>query len=189
MALVKALRVAIFHHQGGILRLLLTVDGDEGRSKWANTNLDGTHLFHYCAAFCYPATVSILLQAWAGETARELGGRIALELIRVISDGRFRLIGGRKSPLAGCRSVSQRTELDPRRGPLMKKRVTVVAVMATPMLVLLVRALLPLFSRLRNRRSPPMLWVSTSSGQRKPVVETSSSGLSAGERYDILVCE
>lgn len=74
--LPRALSTAIRFGQAEILRLLLTVDGEEGRSQWANINVKGKTLLHYGAGHCYPATVSILLEAGADEAARNSQGRV-----------------------------------------------------------------------------------------------------------------
>lgn len=53
-----------------ILQLLLTVGGEERRSEWANIYAGGARLVHVAAIFCYPAAVSILLNAGADDEAR-----------------------------------------------------------------------------------------------------------------------
>ncbi|CAN0467933.1 unnamed protein product, partial [Scytosiphon promiscuus] len=75
-ALVKALFVAISYRRARILRVLLTVDGEERRSELANSSPYGIPLIHDCARYCYPAAVSILLGAGAEEAARDSHGRI-----------------------------------------------------------------------------------------------------------------
>ncbi|CAN0151274.1 unnamed protein product [Laminaria digitata] len=85
----RALFKAIRSRQAKILRLLLTVDGEEGRSEWANTSVEGRHLLHYGAGYCYPAAVSVLLEAGADEAARDLQGRTPGAVIgRLLEVGR-----------------------------------------------------------------------------------------------------
>ncbi|CAM9449823.1 unnamed protein product [Laminaria digitata] len=79
MALANALVMAIRFRRATILRLLLTVDGEEGRSEWANTYAKGNHLLHLGAGYCSSAAVGILLEAGADETARNSEGRIPLD--------------------------------------------------------------------------------------------------------------
>ena len=75
MALVDALATAVLARQGKIVRLLLTADGEEGRSDLANADIGGTRLLHGGAGCCYPAAVSFLLEAGADEAARDSEGR------------------------------------------------------------------------------------------------------------------
>ncbi|CAM9602212.1 unnamed protein product, partial [Laminaria digitata] len=81
MPLAEALRTAVVFHRARILRLLLTADGDEGLSEWANTYLKGNHLLHAGASWCCPAEVSILLEAGADEAARDWQGFIPRDVI------------------------------------------------------------------------------------------------------------
>ncbi|CAN0027220.1 unnamed protein product, partial [Laminaria digitata] len=67
MALPNALYVAIRFRQINILRMLLKVDGEEGRSELANTSFKDGHLLHVGAAFGNLAAVGILLEAGADE--------------------------------------------------------------------------------------------------------------------------
>ena len=81
MVLPKALYMSVQFHQTGILRLLLTVFGEEGRSELANTYLKDSYLLHYGAAYCCPAAVSILLESGADEEARDSKGRTARDAL------------------------------------------------------------------------------------------------------------
>lgn len=80
-ALPRALAVAVCSRQVIILRLLLAAEGDERRSEWANTSVDGQTILHYAACVCYPAAVSTLLGAGADEAACDSRGRIPLDAI------------------------------------------------------------------------------------------------------------
>ncbi|CAN0257689.1 unnamed protein product [Laminaria digitata] len=80
-ALIEALGLAVQDRQARILRLLLAADGAERRSWWANITFDTTPLLHYGAGFCYPAEVSVLLEAGADEAARDLKGRTPRDII------------------------------------------------------------------------------------------------------------
>lgn len=69
-----------------ILRILLAVDGEEGRAVWANTNftnLRDRRLLHIGARFCYPAAVSTLLGAGAEEEVHDSEGRTPRDVIGV----------------------------------------------------------------------------------------------------------
>ena len=81
MLLPKALYMSVRLRQTGILRLLLTVYGEEGRSELANTYIKGTYLLHYGAAHCCPAAVSTLLESGADEEARDSEGRTARDAL------------------------------------------------------------------------------------------------------------
>lgn len=62
MPLAKALQLAVSFRRVIIVRLLLAVE-EEGRLEFANTNPEGGNLVHVGAAYCYPAAVSIFLEA------------------------------------------------------------------------------------------------------------------------------
>ncbi|CAM9449895.1 unnamed protein product [Laminaria digitata] len=81
--LSQALYMAVHFKRTTILRLLLAAVGDnEDRPSWANTsNAEGTRLLHNGAGLCYPAAVSILLEAGADEAARDTSGRTPLDVI------------------------------------------------------------------------------------------------------------
>ena len=79
--LTHALYMSVGFNQTGILRLLLTVFGEEGRSELANTYLKDRYLLHYSAVYCYPAAVSILLRSGADEEARDSEGRTARDAL------------------------------------------------------------------------------------------------------------
>ena len=81
LTMINSLHAAVCARQGVILRLLLTVHGEERRSMWANLDLDGRYLLHYGAGLCYPAAVSVLLEAGADEAARDSEGRIPADVI------------------------------------------------------------------------------------------------------------
>ena len=85
-ALVVALCTAACFRQVKSLRLLLTVNGDERRSEWANAYQNGRSLLHFGARCCYPAAVSTLLEAGADETARDANGWIPRDIIGVKVD-------------------------------------------------------------------------------------------------------
>lgn len=68
-ALNYALWMAIRVRRPRILRLLLTLDGHQGRSKHAEMNIDRVNLLGVSALAGYPAAVSVLLEAGADETA------------------------------------------------------------------------------------------------------------------------
>lgn len=144
--LIEALGAAVQMRHARVLRLLLAVDGAERRWLWANINFDGIPLLHYGASLCYPAEVSVLLEARADEVVCDPGGRIPRDTVGLESVLRlgFARVGGRKSPFARYCSAAKRTELDRGCGPLTKKRIRVVAVMV-PLLLLM-----PLSSRLRR---------------------------------------
>lgn len=86
-----ALHVAISHQQPKVLRLLLGVDGDKKRAKWANTYFDDRRLTHYGACLCCPAEVAVLITAGADETSSgygrvprdDIGVDLALEGLRM----------------------------------------------------------------------------------------------------------
>ena len=79
--LAHALCTSVRCHQTGILRLLLTVYGEEGKLELANTYLEDGYLIHYVAAYCCPAAVSILLESGADEEARDSEGRTARDAL------------------------------------------------------------------------------------------------------------
>ena len=81
MGLAVALYSSVEACQVRILRLLLTVDGEKGRSVWANTSFDDGHLLHFDALFCYPAAVCALLRAGADEAVHDSVGRIPRDVI------------------------------------------------------------------------------------------------------------
>ncbi|CAM9172197.1 unnamed protein product [Laminaria digitata] len=83
--LLKALNAAVCYRQARILQLLLTMDGEETRSEWANTidSCAGSHLLHYSAGLCYPAAVSILLEVGANEKALNSQGLTPRDAIGV----------------------------------------------------------------------------------------------------------
>ncbi|CAM9136832.1 unnamed protein product [Laminaria digitata] len=68
-----ALHMAISHHQPRVLRLLLGVDGDKKRAKWANSYFDDRRLIHYGVCLCSPAEVAVLIAAGADETSSGYG--------------------------------------------------------------------------------------------------------------------
>lgn len=82
-ALPSALCTAVQAHQARILRLLLAASGEDRRSEWANTNVKGRHLLHYAAGYCCHAAVGVLLEAGAGEAARDSEGRIPRDVVGV----------------------------------------------------------------------------------------------------------
>lgn len=64
----KALTCSVKHRQPVILRLLLTATGGEKRrSEWANVVVQGRSLVHFCAGYCFPAALTILLKAGADD--------------------------------------------------------------------------------------------------------------------------
>ncbi|CAN0489943.1 unnamed protein product, partial [Scytosiphon promiscuus] len=77
-ALPNALYAAIHARRTLIIRLLLAAYGEGKRSEWANAYLDGKPMLHYSAGYCYPAGVSILLEAGADETVCDSEGHIPL---------------------------------------------------------------------------------------------------------------
>ena len=70
-ALRRALHAAVIHRKAIILRLLLTVGGEDRRSRLANFKYEGTPLLQIAAVLCYRAAVSILLEAGADEAAHD----------------------------------------------------------------------------------------------------------------------
>lgn len=68
-ALPHALCMAVRHHQPRVLQLLLGVEGDKKRAKWANASFEGRELIHYGVCLCCPAEVAVLLAAGADETS------------------------------------------------------------------------------------------------------------------------
>lgn len=80
-ALANALLVAVCARQVVVLRLLLTVQGEGMRSRWANVDVGGRRLLHSGAGFCHPAAVSILLEAGADEATGDSEGRTPLDVI------------------------------------------------------------------------------------------------------------
>ena len=83
MVLTNPLYASIRSRQARILRLLLTVGREEGRAELTNANLMGIRLLHCGAGYCYPAAVSLLLEAGADWTARHSEGRIRQDAIGV----------------------------------------------------------------------------------------------------------
>ncbi|CAN0041563.1 unnamed protein product, partial [Laminaria digitata] len=83
VALVHALIMAVCFRQARLLPLLLTVGGEESRSTWANAGSEDEVLLKFGASHCYPAAVSILLEAGADETERDSEGRTPLDVIGV----------------------------------------------------------------------------------------------------------
>ena len=81
MALPRAMQISIIRHRAIILRLLLTADGEEGRSKWVNVNYEGMCLLHCGAGFCNSIAVSILLEAGALEASRDAAGYIPRDIV------------------------------------------------------------------------------------------------------------
>ncbi|CAM9901192.1 unnamed protein product, partial [Laminaria digitata] len=82
LALTAGLTRAVCARRARILRLLLTLDGEENRSKWANLDVEGDGpLLHYGAGYCCSATVSVLLEAGADEAARDFKGRAPQHVI------------------------------------------------------------------------------------------------------------
>ena len=77
----NALYKAVSFDRATVLRLLLTVDGENRRTEWANTNIGGRHLLHYGAGFCCSAVVSSLLEAGACAASRDIHGRIPVDVI------------------------------------------------------------------------------------------------------------
>ncbi|CAN0052335.1 unnamed protein product [Laminaria digitata] len=172
VALPRALYVSLRSCQAKTLRLLLTVDGEEKRSEWASAFHKDRHLLHHGAGLCYSAAVSILLEAGADETARDLGGRVPLDVIGMHL-GRDGL-----PPMDPEKGVAIRRMLQ--RGPgyrarswagplIQKKWMPVVAVM-TALLLLLPPLLLLLCSCLHQPRRPPPLLVCEFSGRRRRTV-------------------
>ncbi|CAM9834228.1 unnamed protein product [Laminaria digitata] len=88
MALPPALCVAARFGEAKTLRLLLAVDGEEKRSKWANIRLGERHLIHFAAGCCRPTVVSVLLRAGADEAARDGEGRTPLDFVGMDLSGR-----------------------------------------------------------------------------------------------------
>ncbi|CAM9172060.1 unnamed protein product [Laminaria digitata] len=80
MPLGRALFLAVTQRRARILRVLLTADGEEERSDWANIIVGDRPLLHSCASYCYPAGLSVLLEAGADEAARH-SGRIPRDVI------------------------------------------------------------------------------------------------------------
>lgn len=78
IALPQALVYIARFRETRILRLLLTVDGEEKRSEWANIRLGGRHLLHFAAGCCCSTEVSTLLEAGADEAARDRQTRLSL---------------------------------------------------------------------------------------------------------------
>ena len=76
LAMPKSLYVAVCFHRARILRLLLTMDGEERRLEWANTVncFCGKRLRNCGAAHCYSAEVSVLLEAGADEAVPDSQG-------------------------------------------------------------------------------------------------------------------
>ncbi|CAN0418021.1 unnamed protein product [Laminaria digitata] len=81
MAVIHAMNASIRFRRASILPLLLAVDGEERRSKWANAISRGTSLLHCGAGYCYPAAVSVLLEAGADEGARDSQGRVPRDVV------------------------------------------------------------------------------------------------------------
>ncbi|CAM9171807.1 unnamed protein product, partial [Laminaria digitata] len=73
-AVVHALEICIRFRYPRILRLLLDVEGEAGRAKWANTNFIGRQPLHDGTGYCNAAAVSMLLGAGADETALDMEG-------------------------------------------------------------------------------------------------------------------
>ena len=57
------------------------MDGEDRRSHWANIKQRDGRLLHFAATRCYPAAVSLLLEAGADEGARDSEGRIPRAII------------------------------------------------------------------------------------------------------------
>ncbi|CAM9713991.1 unnamed protein product [Laminaria digitata] len=114
LVLGQALHLAVSDRQARILQLLLTVDGEEGRSEWANISFGGRNLLHYGAGYCCPAVVSILLEAGGDETARDPDGRIPGDVIGVDIDLEFEPQMDRRKEVAVRRMLQ--------RGPASRAR-------------------------------------------------------------------
>ncbi|CAN0183390.1 unnamed protein product [Laminaria digitata] len=87
MALPKSLYMAVCFRRARILRLLLALGGEEKRLEWANTDhaFSGRRLLDYAAACCYPAEVSVLLEAGADEAVRDSRGRTARDAVGTVN--------------------------------------------------------------------------------------------------------
>lgn len=81
--LLGALFSAARYGKPRVLRLMLAADGEEGRSGWANTPLDGKRLLNFGAACCYPGVVSVLLGAGASEAARDSNGHFPRDIVGI----------------------------------------------------------------------------------------------------------
>lgn len=73
-AVPDALYTGVRNRRARIVRLLVVVDEEEGRSKLVNVYTKGVHLLRYAAGSCYPAAVSILLEAGSDETPLDFEG-------------------------------------------------------------------------------------------------------------------
>lgn len=85
--LPRSMGIAVRFGRARILRLLLSVDGKEGR-LWANAVIKGRYLLHDGAGCSVPAAVSLLLEAGADEAPRDSLGRIPGDIIGAYR-GRF----------------------------------------------------------------------------------------------------
>lgn len=85
--LPRSMGIAVRFGRARILRLLLAVDGQEGR-LWANAVIKGRYLLHDGAGCSVPAAVSVLLEAGADEAPRDSLGRIPGDIIGAYR-GRF----------------------------------------------------------------------------------------------------
>lgn len=91
---------------GKVLGLLLAVNGEAEKQRWANTKLEGTPILHMAAALAEVALLSVLLAAGADETAVDPQGISAFAMTgtMVETDGR----GKNPAEEAACRRMLER---------------------------------------------------------------------------------